>query len=165
MLRRSKSDAEFFATATRVVNLLEKELLHAAPLARASWLALEFGCGSGRLLRPLCRHFLELHGVATSEELLAQARENVSDLARLPLHPNTTQLSGSTFDFIYSHDFLPHVENRTAVLACLREAHRLLRVDGLARIELSGNTFTSQDVIEFAQAHQFQLLEIGRAHV
>lgn len=163
MLRRSKSDTAFFATATRVVNQLENELLRAGSLARAGWRALELGCGSGRLLPPLQRHFLELHGVEVAEDLLAQARENVQDVARVQLHTSTTQLASSAFDFLYSHDFFPHLENRAMAMEFLREAHRVLRVGGLARIELSGNAFTSQDVIGFVQAHHFQLLALEGA--
>jgi SAM-dependent methyltransferase len=173
--RRGKSDAEFLATATRVVNSLESEIQRAKPEERRSWRALEIGCGSGRLMRPLGRHFLEIHGVDISEDLIAQARERLRDLPTAFLHPSRgaglADLADGSFDFVYSCDFFPRLPSRELVLDFLRETHRILRPGGLARIECCGAAqsasdqwtsvgFTSQDLLDFAQAHDFQVLAL-----
>ena len=51
--RREQSDADFYATATEVINSLESELRRVPPAQRSSWKALEIGCGPGRLMRPM----------------------------------------------------------------------------------------------------------------
>ena len=167
MSRPPKSDAEFFATVTAVVNDLEKQIQWVGPGERSGWRALEIGCGAGRLLRPLSRHFRELHGVEIAEDLLSRAREITRDLPQVRLHSSQgaalAGLADNTFDYVYSHDFLPRLENRPLVLDFLRETHRVLRVGGLARIELSGTHFTSLDVLDFAQTQGFQTLALQGA--
>ena len=64
--RREQDDEEFFATATDVLKLLTGELKR----LRGRQAALEIGCGQGRLMRPLSRHFAEIHGVDVSEEMI-----------------------------------------------------------------------------------------------
>ena len=173
--RRGKSDAEFLATATSVINSLESEIQRVRPEERRRWRALEIGCGSGRLMRPLGRHFLEIHGVDISGDLIAQARERLRDLPAAVLHlsegAGVADLADGSFDFVYSCDFFRHLPDRKLVLDFLREAHRVLRPGGLARIECrvaartasdqwSSAGFTSQDLLEFAQAHDFQVLAL-----
>ena len=78
--RREQNDAEFYATATEVMNGLEAELRRVPPPQRSGWKALEIGCGPGRLMRPMSRHFAEIHGVDVSDEMIALARERLSDV-------------------------------------------------------------------------------------
>jgi cyclopropane fatty-acyl-phospholipid synthase-like methyltransferase len=73
--RREQDDAGFFATATEVINGLEWELRRVSLAQRGNWRALEIGCGPGRLMRPMARHFVELHGVDVSDEMVALAKE------------------------------------------------------------------------------------------
>jgi hypothetical protein len=51
--RRGQDDREFLSTGSDVVRDLERELKR-APGRNA---ALEIGCGPGRLMRPMSRHF------------------------------------------------------------------------------------------------------------
>jgi len=152
------TDAEFLAHATAVVNDLENELRRARPEEPGRWRALEIGCGPGRLMRPMSRHFLEIHGVDVADESVTQAREHLRDLSNARLHlsqyPGLADLANESFDFIYSHGFFPHLPSRERVLDFLREIHRVLRPGALARLEFSGVPvagFTSRDLLEFAQ--------------
>lgn len=175
MERSAKSDAEFLANATVVVNSLEKELRRVTSRDRESWRALEIGCGSGRLLRPLSRHFLELHGVEVSEGLLRQARETAHDLSRVQVHLSTDGsfpiFADASLDFVYSYDFFPHIfphdfprsDSRGMILDFLREMQRVLRPGALARLEFPGGEFTSHDLLEFAQMHACQVLALEGA--
>ncbi len=72
--RRDSDDAAFFATATEVINGLEWELRRVPIEQRGDWRALEIGCGPGRLMRPMSRHFVEIHGVDVSDEMIALAK-------------------------------------------------------------------------------------------
>ena len=70
--RREQADDEFFETAREVVLGLEMELRRLPANAnRRAWRALEIGCGPGRLMRPMSRHFGEIHGVDVSDEMIA----------------------------------------------------------------------------------------------
>ena len=56
--RRDQDDSEFLSTAADVVRDLEGELKRMpAETPRSSRRALEIGCGPGRLMRPMSRHF------------------------------------------------------------------------------------------------------------
>jgi SAM-dependent methyltransferase len=165
--RRGQSDAEFLAAATDVVNELEAELGRLKAEERGNWRALEIGCGSGRLMRPMSRHFLEIHGVDVAGDAIRQARENLQDLP----HAHPREIHGTSledfgdqsFDFVYSFALFPYIPSRELVLAFLREIHRVLRPGGLARLQFNGSAgtgFSSHDLLEFAQSHDFQVLAL-----
>src|ERR1700693_5514871 len=71
--RRDQDEEEFFATASSVVRGLESDLKRLA----GRDCALEIGCGPGRLMRPLSRHFQEIHGVDVSDEMIRLATERL----------------------------------------------------------------------------------------
>jgi SAM-dependent methyltransferase len=165
--RRGQSDAEFLAAATGVVNDLEAELGRLKAEQRGNWRALEIGCGSGRLMRPMSRHFLEIHGVDVAADAVRQARENLQDVP----HAHPREIHGTSledfgdqsFDFVYSFALFPYIPSRELVLAFLREIHRVLRPGGLARLHFNGSAgtgFSSHDLLEFAQSHDFQVLAL-----
>src|SRR5580692_7926155 len=76
--RRDQDDAEFYATATEMVNSLESELRRVPRSVRAEWRALEIGCGPGRLMRPMSRHFIQIDGVDVSDEMIEIAKQRLS---------------------------------------------------------------------------------------
>jgi ubiquinone/menaquinone biosynthesis C-methylase UbiE len=168
--RRGQSDAEFLAAATGVVNELEAELGRLKAEERGSWRALEIGCGSGRLMRPMSRHFLEIHGVDVAADAIRQARENLQDVPHAhPREIHGTSLedfAGQSFDFVYSFALFPYIPSQELVLAFLREIHRVLRPGGLARLQFNGSAgqsgaaFSSHELLEFAQSNDFQVLAL-----
>ncbi len=178
--RREQSDADFFATATEVVNSLEGELRRVAPAQRRNWRALEIGCGPGRLMRPLSRHFAEIHGVDVSDEMIARAREKLADLGNAYVQATDgARLAGfedGSFDFIYSYAVFQHIPAREVVLEYMREIHRVAKVGALARLQFnglprgydsydtwSGARFSSAELMEFAEAHDLQVLALEGA--
>jgi SAM-dependent methyltransferase len=168
--RRGQSDAEFLAAATGVVNELEAELGRLKAEERGNGRALEIGCGSGRLMRPMSRHFLEIHGVDVAADAIRQARENLRDVP----HAHPREIHGTSledfgdqsFDFVYSFALFPYIPSRELVLAFLREIHRVLRPGGLARLQFNGSAgqsgaaFSSHELLEFAQSNDFQVLAL-----
>ncbi|MBZ5605444.1 MAG: methyltransferase domain-containing protein [Acidobacteriia bacterium] len=175
--RRDSDDAAFFATATEVINGLEWELSRVPIDQRGNWRALEIGCGPGRLLRPMSRHFVEIHGVDVSDEMIALAKEKLRDVPNA--HPHATdgaslrQFENEYFDFVYSYAVFQHIPSRDVVFEYLRETHRVLKNGGLARLQFnglprlneqfdtwSGARISSGEVLEFAREHDFQVLAL-----
>jgi len=168
--RRGQSDAEFLAAATGVVNELEAELGRLKAEERGNWRALEIGCGSGRLMRPMSRHFLEIHGVDVAGDAIRQARENLKDVP----HAHAREIPGTSledfadqsFDFVYSFALFPYIPSQQLVVAFLSEIHRVLRPGGLARLQFNGSAgqsstgFSSHELLDFAQSHDFQVLAL-----
>jgi ubiquinone/menaquinone biosynthesis C-methylase UbiE len=174
---RQPEDAEFFATATGVINDLEAELRRVKLEERGNWRALEIGCGPGRLMRPMSRHFVEIHGVDISDEMIGLAREKLNDIPHAYPHVNSgaslAQFENESFDFVYSYAVFQRIPSREVVLQYLREMQRVLRTGGLARLQFNGMPpaesasdtwagarFTSHELLEFAHAHDFQVLAL-----
>ena len=138
--RREQDDDEFFATAADVIRDLEGELKRLPPDAHRR--ALEIGCGPGRLLRPMSRHFAEIHGVDVSDEMVAQAKEKLRGVP----HAYPHAIGGSDlglfpdehFDFVYSYAVFQHIPSEEVVLSYLRETVRVLKPGGFARLQICG---------------------------
>jgi ubiquinone/menaquinone biosynthesis C-methylase UbiE len=176
--RRDQDEAGFFATATDVINSLEWELRRVPLIQRGDWRALEIGCGPGRLMRPMSRHFVEIHGVDVSDEMIALAKEKLRDIPNAHVHltdgASLPQFADDSFDFIYSYAVFQHIPSREVVYQYLREIRRVLKPGGLARLHFNGTArggegpydtwsgarFSSSDILEFTQAHDFQVLEL-----
>ena len=179
--RRGQDEAEFTATARDVIRGLERELGHLGPLASLGGKrALEIGCGPGRLMLPLSRHFGEIHGVDVSDEMIRLARERLRDAPRAHAHVGGgSDLAGfedESFDFVYSYAVFQHIPAREVVFDYLREACRVLRSDGLMYCQLNGLPKTAarydtwsgvrvdrDEVIGFARENGLQLLALEGA--
>lgn len=178
--RREQSDADFYATATEVINSLESELRRVPAAQRSVWKALEIGCGPGRLMRPMSRHFAEIHGVDVSDQMIALARERLRDIPNA--HPQVTdgaslaQFADALFDFVYSYAVFQHVPSRDVIASYMRETCRVLKNGGLARLQFNGmpardSSFdtwagarvTSSEILEFTQMNDLQLLALEGA--
>ncbi len=129
--RRDPDDAEFFATATEVINGLEWELRRVPLEKRGDWRALEIGCGPGRLMRPMSRHFVEIHGVDVSDEMIALAKEKLRDIPNAFPHVSNgsslAEFADESFDFVYSYAVFQHIPSRDVVFEYLRETHRVMK--------------------------------------
>src|SRR5580700_7272484 len=78
--RQNQAEEDFLASAAEVVPTFEKEFARLPPGSASERRALEIGCGPGRLMIPMSRHFGEIHGVDISEEMIELARQRLKDL-------------------------------------------------------------------------------------
>ncbi len=171
--RRSQEDDEFFATATDVLRLLVGELKRLPPRRTA----LEIGCGPGRLMRPLSRHFDEIHGVDISGEMIRLATERLRGTPNAHAHTSSgadlSAFGDDQFDFVYSYAVFQHIPSREVVFNYLREARRVLKPGGILRCQInglppharlydtwSGVRITPGEIAAFAREHDFQLLAL-----
>src|SRR5579872_586401 len=136
--RRDQEDDEFFATGKEIVTAMEMELKR----LRGRDAALEIGCGPGRLMRPLSRHFGEIHGVDVSDNMIRLATERLRDTPNAhPHHGSGSDLKlfpDEKFDFVYSYAVFQHIPSRNVVLEYLHEARRVLKTDGILRCQING---------------------------
>jgi len=148
--RRSQQDTEFLETAVDVIRDLEGELRRLPPSGPAeSRRALEIGCGPGRLMRPMSRHFGEIHGVDVSDEMIAQASIKLADIPHAhPRHTSGSDLAAfadETFDFVYSYAVFQHIPSAAVVFDYFRETVRVLKPGGIARLQINGLPKTAKE--------------------
>ena len=174
--RRDQDDEEFFATAADLVRELETELKRLPPAVPGETRrALEIGCGPGRLMRPMSRHFDEIHGIDVSDEMIAKARQKLRQVPHAhPHHASGSDLSmfpDRHFDFVYSYAVFQHIPSGEVVFSYLRETVRVLKPGGVARLHINGLPKTSKayttwagvrisgdEVRAFAREHNIRLL-------
>jgi SAM-dependent methyltransferase len=171
--RREQDDEEFFSSAADVVKNLVWELKR----LRAKEAALEIGCGPGRLMRPISRHFHEIHGVDVSDEMIRLARDRLRGTPNAYLHASSgadlAMFPNGKFDFVYSYAVFQHIPSRDVVLSYLREARRVLKPGGILRCQInglpptakqydtwSGVRITPDEIRAFAREQDFQLLAL-----
>jgi ubiquinone/menaquinone biosynthesis C-methylase UbiE len=178
---RDQTEAEFLATAADVLRSLDGQLKRfPAKANRRAWRALEIGCGPGRLMRPLSRHFGEIHGVDVSDEMIALGRRRLEDIAHAHFHTTDgatlPQFADESFDFIYSYAVFQHIPSRDVVLEYMREIRRLLKPGGVFHGQFnglapareadtwSGVAFSAGDIHAFTRERALQLLALEGEH-
>lgn len=123
---------EFFATGEREV---AEVLAHIASLGLelGKEMALDFGCGVGRLTQAMAGHFHQCYGVDISPTMieLANRYNRFGDRARYILNErdDLSCLDNLSFDFIYSSITLQHMQPRYS-LNYIKEFLRLLKPEG-----------------------------------
>ncbi|MEP6883038.1 MAG: FkbM family methyltransferase [Dokdonella sp.] len=125
---------EFLATGQIEIDSQLAELARSGlPLQRD--LALDFGCGAGRLSRALASHFGRVIGVDVSASMIAAARDLNADVANIEFIENTaSELSGiddASVDFVFSHITLQHIPTALAI-GYVEEFLRILAPGGVA---------------------------------
>ena len=151
--RRARSDALYYVAlgqrdqplqafldgAADVIGGLERDLARLpSPVTGEPRRALEIGCGPGRLMFPMSRHFSEIHGVDVSSEMVRLARRNLAGVSHAHVHTvdgtSLTQFANLSFDFVYSFAVFQHIPSREVVFQYLRETRRVLRQIGRAHV-------------------------------
>jgi SAM-dependent methyltransferase len=177
---RHQDEEAFLATAAEVVGAIEWEFKRLpAGANRKSWRALEIGCGPGRLIKHLSRHFGEIHGVDVSDEMIALARERLKNIPHAHVHATNgsslDRFADESFDVVYSYAVFQHIPSRAVVLEYMREIARVLKPGGIFRGQFnglppserpdtwSGVSFTAKDIRDFAREHHLQLLALEGA--
>ena len=180
--RRSQQEQEFLASAAEVTGELEADLSRLPPAEPNKRSALEIGCGPGRLMRPMSRHFGEIHGVDISDEMIGLAVEQLKDIPHAHAHvtpdSSLSMFADGSFDFVYSYIVFQHIPNRDVVLNYLRESGRVLKPGGILRCQLRGTAplasemgresttwtgchFSGEEVAAFARENHLQLVALS----
>lgn len=133
------SQEEFFRSGSEEITAVLAEADRLGRPARRE-LALDFGCGLGRLTRALSGSFAECVGVDISATMVEKARELNSDRPGcrfvVNLDPHLGRFENAAFDLVYSSIVLQHMPSRAVALSYLRELLRVTRPDGLTVFQL-----------------------------
>jgi 2-polyprenyl-3-methyl-5-hydroxy-6-metoxy-1,4-benzoquinol methylase len=137
--QRGGGDREaFFASGEQLIaRMLDVAVELGLPAERS--LAIDFGCGLGRLTRPLAKRFRTVHGVDASGQLIEQAQQLNRDLENCTF----TQLAGSDLaahdrsaDLVCAMLVLQHQARRAAIRSSIAEFVRIVGADGLVVFQL-----------------------------
>ncbi len=107
--------------------------------------ALDFGCGVGRLTRPLATNFEQVYGVDIATAMIERAKDYNRHLTNCQFvhvaDPAFASMPASGFDFIYSNITLQHIPPRYSKRYIGGLLH-LLRPGGLLVFQLPAETRT-----------------------
>jgi SAM-dependent methyltransferase len=118
---------------------LENHVLQGIEL-RSQAIALEIGCGIGRLLKPLAQHVAKVIGVDISGEMVREARARLAAFPNIQIHKTETNLSvveSSSVDFCFSYVVFQHFPAKKPVFTYFEEASRVLRPGGIFRFQIN----------------------------
>lgn len=138
---------EFFATGEKEIDEEVLGYLDARGIAVKRGVALDFGCGVGRLSQGLARHFEKVHGIDISPSMVENARRFNRFGEKVEYHINGSNrietIADNSVDLIYSNIALQHIEPRFTKMY-LRDFVRVLRPGGVALFQLLEATFMRQ---------------------
>lgn len=124
----------FFQTgADEIRTVMEKAGELGYPKQKA--MALDFGCGVGRLTRALSGIFEKCYGVDISEPMIVKARELNHHLGNCEFIVNSEMdlklFPEAAFDFVYTARVLQHLPTQKAIAQYIAEFARVLNNGGL----------------------------------
>src|SRR5438045_3007140 len=140
---RDQDESAFNATAFEAIRAIESELKWFPPgRDTRAMTALEIGCGPGRLMKPLSRHFGHIYGIDVSDEMIRIARDRLEGVPNATVEATNgatlSRFPDQSIDFIYSYAVFQHIPSREVVLSYMREATRVLRPGGIFRAQFNG---------------------------
>jgi SAM-dependent methyltransferase len=125
---------EFFATGKIEIDV-QMAALGSSGFPRERAVALDFGCGAGRLTRALAGHFRKVIGLDVSSSMLATARTLNADIGNVEFRENAAStiegVADKSVDFVYSNMTLQHIPADLAA-GYVEEFFRILAPGGVA---------------------------------
>ena len=98
--------------------------------------ALDIGCGPGRLTRALAGLFGRAIGVDISSEMTAQAQAMNPGLEFHTTESSNMPFSNEAFDFVFSFLVFQHFSSKRYTMDTFKEVYRVLKPNGYALIQL-----------------------------
>lgn len=135
----AENEAVFRASGERDLRLIMEGV---PEILQANESALEIGCGTGRLLEPLSRHFRHVFGVDVSGEMIRRGRERLSHLPQVHFAEvdglGLLPFKGASFNFCFSYITFHHIPLKAVLRRYIHEIHRVLDPAGVARLHFFG---------------------------
>lgn len=101
---------------------------------------LEIGCGIGRMTEFFGDDFDAVYGIDIAREMLEKAKERLPDKKFMFLESDGVRLpvDSETVDFVFSFIVFQHMPSVKVVRANFSEANRVLKHDGIFKVQLRG---------------------------
>jgi len=130
--------AEFFATGQEEINQVMSYLKKINHPPETN-LAVDFGCGVGRLTQALAEYFTEVHGVDIAGSMIEQANRLNKFPDQVTYHVNSNPdlklFTDDTFDFVFTVITLQHI-HPGYIKKYLKEFLRILKPGGILVFQL-----------------------------
>ena len=111
-------------------------------IALPEWaVAVEIGCGIGRLARALAPRVEKLYACDLSGEMLLRARAYCAESANvdfLRVDGDLSPIPSAGADFVYSHLVFQHIPSSRLIRGYIRESFRVLKPGGIFRFNVDG---------------------------
>lgn len=108
-------------------------------LHKESWKILDMGCGIGRTLRPLAKHFQALVGIDVSSAMIAQSKSWLSGYHNITTFETSgvdlRKFNDQSFNLVYSYVAFQHMP-RPVLEQYLGEINRVLTPEGYLAMQL-----------------------------
>jgi len=111
---------------------------------------LDFGCGVGRLTRPLSESFLQTVGMDVAKSMIDVARRyNRNPRCRYVVNrdPDLRSVNSSTFDFVHSCLVLQHIPPEVTI-KYIEEFFRVAKPEGLIVFQLPAERLSEERITE-----------------
>ena len=142
---------EFFAVGETEIDGFVKQL-DALEQTVGRERCLDFGCGVGRLTRPLANHFGESYGVDVADTMIERAREFHKGVKNIQFYinrnDNLSLFPDNHFDVIYSHIVLQHISPEHAI-RYVAEFVRILKPGGVAVFQIPARQIEADEFPNF----------------
>ncbi len=137
-------------------------------------IVLEIGCGAGRITEFLSQNFKKVFAVDISEKMITDGQERLKNASNIEFSTiNGTRyhnINDSTIDFVFSYIVFQHMPNKKVVIENFKEILRVLKNDGIAKIQVRGlptnklnwfygPSFTKKDIENIAKKINMKILK------
>lgn len=102
---------------------------------------MEIGCGIGRMTEFFANDFRKVYGFDISEEMIREGRERLRKINNIELIATDGAhfpLADNSVDLIFSYIVFQHMPKREIIEKNFKEARRVLKKDGLFKVQLRG---------------------------
>ncbi len=122
--------------------VLEDELLKDFLENAKSKSCLEFGCGNGRMTQFLADIFGSVYALDISAGMIKSAKKRLKSIDNITYlvedKDKRIDLNSQSIDFIFSFIVLQHLPSKEMVRDALKEFYRILKNDGMIKIQIRG---------------------------
>ena len=131
---------QFFANGVKFVKEELEPVIAQLPLGPGSQ-ALEIGCGTGRMLRPLLKSFSTVNRIDVSPLMIREAKNlnQIGEFANLRFQAcdgSSIPLPDTSQNFVFSTGVLTHLPSAEVLQHYMHEIRRVLTEDGRFKIEV-----------------------------
>jgi len=102
---------------------------------------LEIGCGIGRITEFISQDFKSVSGIDISSKMIETAKARLKNKNNINFYETDGQnypFENELFDFVFSFIVFQHMPDKKIIEKNLREIKRVLRINGIAKIQFRG---------------------------